>query len=245
MPRSSSTHLLLGALTVAIMAGGLVACTHVDESASVELADRVARGGRLYDKWYAEAGTAEPSTAHTSYPADSAYASKGSATWRCKECHGWDYLGKDGAYASGKHFTGVPGIRAYAGVDPATIAAVLDDDAHGFGDVLAASDVRDLALFVSRGQIDMDSVIDRATGDAKGDAARGAVYFATLCAGCHGPDGRAEDMPVLGPLARKNPWETLHKIVNGQPASAMPALRALDEQVAIDVLAHVRTLPGE
>ena len=25
----------------------------------------------------------------------------GSDTWRCKECHGWDYMGVDGAYAGG------------------------------------------------------------------------------------------------------------------------------------------------
>jgi len=25
----------------------------------------------------------------------------GKDTWRCKECHGWDYMGVDGAYGSG------------------------------------------------------------------------------------------------------------------------------------------------
>ena len=48
---------------------------------------------------------------------------------------------------------------------------------------------------------------------------------------------------ALGPLARKNPWETLHKVLNGQPDSAMPALRALDLKIALDVAAYAQTLP--
>lgn len=32
-------------------------------------------------------------------------------TWRCKECHGWDYKGKDGAYGEGSsHYTGFKGL---------------------------------------------------------------------------------------------------------------------------------------
>ena len=34
----------------------------------------------------------------------------GAATWRCKECHGWDYMGVDGQYGHGPHKTGFPGI---------------------------------------------------------------------------------------------------------------------------------------
>ena len=40
--------------------------------------------------------------------------------------------------------------------------------------------------FVSQGQIDMDAYIDRASKAPKGDAAKGAAYYNTICAGCHG-----------------------------------------------------------
>lgn len=42
-----------------------------------------------------------------------------------------------------------------------------------------------------------------------------------------------------------NPWEVLHKILNGQPAEQMPALRTLDRQIAVDLMAHLATLPKE
>ena len=38
----------------------------------------------------------------------------GADTWRCKECHGWDYAGKDGAYGSGDHRTGIVGVLGTA-----------------------------------------------------------------------------------------------------------------------------------
>jgi thiosulfate dehydrogenase len=37
----------------------------------------------------------------------------------------------------------------------------------------------------------------------------------------------------------------MHKILNGQPAEAMPALRALDRQIVADIMAHMTTLPKE
>ena len=40
-----------------------------------------------------------------------------------------------------------------------------------------------------------------------------------------------------------NPWEVMHKILNGQPGEKMPALRALDHQITVDIMAHMTTLP--
>ena len=51
-------------------------------------------------------------------------------------------------------------------------------------------------------------------------------------------------MPPLGSLMG-NPWEVMQKVLNGQPAEVMPALRAIDHQVAADILAHIATLPQE
>ena len=58
-----------------------------------------------------------PEQSHPLYPADGEYAAKPKANWRCKECHGWDYKGRDGAYAKGSHYTGIKGIRQWAGGD--------------------------------------------------------------------------------------------------------------------------------
>ena len=227
---------LLRAMAAALALGALAAPTLAAETESA-----IARGGRLYDKFFAENKAAKPGNDHPSYIKDGKYGKDNS--WRCKECHGWDYKGKDGAYAKGGHFTGFKGIQGAAGKDPAAIAAVLRDKTHGYTEAqLSARDANDLALFVSKGQVDMARFVD-ATNKAKGNAAKGEVYFNTLCAGCHGEDGKkVKDGPPLGSVA-DNGVEMMHKILNGQPAEAMPALRALDPQIAADIALHLVSLP--
>ena len=62
----------------------------------------VARGGKLYDKWYKVVKAEAPTESHPLYPAaNEKYAADPASNWRCKECHGWDGLGADGAYKEG------------------------------------------------------------------------------------------------------------------------------------------------
>ncbi len=215
------------------------------------------RGGRLYDKWYKVLDLPTPQTPHPSYPATGKYAKKAKSNWRCKECHGWDYMGKDGAYSSGKHYSGIKGIKGMVGADPAMVVSILKDDTHMMSGKMADRDFLDLALFVTQGQVDMDSYIDRKTRKAiGGDVGRGAAYYHAACANCHGPKGLAiKGMPALGKLSNANPWETLHKILNGQPDEGMPSMRTLGREVAAigamgfqaptDILAFIQTLPRE
>ncbi len=219
-------------------------------TASVAVADElseaaaISRGGKLYDKWFKVVGVDKPTATHPAYP--SVGKKKKDATWRCKECHGWDYMGKDGAYAKGSHFSGIKGVSGMAGADPAAIVAVLKDKTHALAGKMEDRDFQHLALFVSRGQVDMDKYIDRATKEPRGDKVAGKAYFQTICIGCHGIDGtKPKDMGTPLGAQMGNPWEVLHKIVNGQPDEKMPALRALDRQVAVDIMAHLKTLPKE
>lgn len=210
---------------------------------AAEIESSIARGGKLYDKWYKVIDQKNPVNSHPLYPADKKYAGKPGANWRCKECHGWDYQGKDGAYSSGKHSSGIKGINNAAGQPTAQIINTLKSSDHGYGNILSDEDMTDLANFVSKGQVDMDISIDRASKKPKGDSARGEAYYNTICAGCHGKDGKQpEDMK---PFAKQmgNPWEVMHKILNGQPGEQMPALRALDHQIIADIMSHMKTLP--
>ena len=202
----------------------------------------IARGGRLYDKWFAVIGADEPKDTHKAWPASNT-KKKGNATWRCKSCHGWDLRGKDGAYASGSYKTGIPGIRKYDGGNPAEVVAIVKDSMHGLG-MIPDADLADLALFVTKGQVDMTKYINP-DKSINGDAAKGVAYYNTLCAGCHGKNGdKPKDMKKsLGEVVSGNPWEGLHKILNGQPDEAMPALRALPMQITADTLAYTVTLP--
>jgi mono/diheme cytochrome c family protein len=208
----------------------------------------IARGGLLYDKWYAVLERDAPANRHPSYPADG--KQKGGSTWRCKECHGWDYKGAAGAYSKGSHFTGIKGVRGAEGKDPAEIVVIIRNKTHAYTtEMMSDKAVRRLALFLTKGQIDMDKYIDRVSRKAKGDAQRGARFYQTICAICHGFDGKQinfkdEKGPeFIGTVAQANPWETLHKIRNGQPGVPMVALTALSIADQVDILAYTQTLP--
>lgn len=205
-------------------------------------------GGRMYDNWWEAVGTEEPKETHSAYPA--AGSQKGAATWRCKECHGWDYKGVAGAYAKGSHVTGIKGVDKMSGADPAKIAALLRAQPHGFTAKQIPDDALGrLALFISKGQHDTTAYIDAATKKAKGNIEHGRKLYQAVCAACHGFDGKllnfgdAKSPEFIGTVAADNPWETLHKIRNGQPGAMMPAWRVFDIQYAVDVVAYSQTLP--
>ena len=121
---------------------------------------------------------------------------------------------------------------------------LLKDPAHGYGDKLAEQDLTDLANFVVSGQVDW-TPYHRRQEASTGDAAAGEQVFDTVCVGCHGADGKLpKEMPPLGSLA-DNPWEVMHKILNGQPGEAMPALARHRPQVSANLVAYLATLPAE
>ncbi len=226
-----------------IVAAALAATT-VGSAIAAETESAKARGGQLYDKWYAVIQAKAPEQSHPLYPADKEYAAKPKSNWRCKECHGWDYRGVDGAYQLGKHATGIKGIDGAAGRDVTEIVAILKGEKHAYGDKLSDADLQDLATFVSTGQVDMDAFIDRASKKPKGgNATKGAAYYNTMCAQCHGMDGKQPEGMKSFAKQMGNPWEVMHKILNGQPDEEMPALRALDRQVILDIMSHMGTLP--
>ncbi len=210
----------------------------------------IARGGQLYDKWYAVLERDPPKQTHPAYPAGA--KKKGSSTWRCKECHGWDYKGVDGAYAKGSHRTGIKGVRGVVGMLPEQIHDIIMNKTHAFTtDMMPHSAMEKLALFLSKGQVDMDRYIDRATKIVRGNSRRGARFYQTICAVCHGFDGKemnfktADNPEYIGTVAQANPWETLHKIRFGQPGVGMVALDVLDIEDLVDILAYTQTLPAK
>ncbi|MDP6706523.1 MAG: c-type cytochrome [Alphaproteobacteria bacterium] len=230
------------AFTLAVLAAALPGV-----AVATEIQSSISRGGRLYDDWLKEIRKPPIESTHPTYP--EAGRQTGSASWRCKECHGWDYKGRDGAYASGMHFTGIKGIDGMAGADRQAVISVLKDETHALValDLLDERDFTDLANFVASGQVEMDRYIDRASGKARGDAARRRPYYQNICANCHGRDGlRIRAIPPLGKVATENPWETLHNILNGHPNAEMPPLRVLEDmQILVDVLAYIQTFPGD
>lgn len=201
----------------------------------------IARGGRLYDKFFYENNSPPPQTTHPAYPATG--KQRGADTWRCQACHGWDYRGKDGLFGKGDHYTGIRGIRVAAGKEPAAIIAILRAPLHGYGpSILNAQDVKDLANFVSKGQIDFAPLLT-ADDAVRGNTIKGGAYYALLCVRCHGDDGRrAAYGRSIGKVAGSGA-EMLHKLYNGQPGEDMGALRLVNPRIAADIASYLRSLP--
>lgn len=218
------------------------------------LADPV-RGGLLYDKWWAVAGVATPSGNHPLYPP--AGSQSGSSTFRCKECHGWDYKGDLGAYGDGSsHYTGIPGVLGSTltpqelfdllSADPEEVSNGHDMDAYGMTD----EDLWDVVRMTLEDVVLTDLYIDD-NGLFRPVAAAGAAAYNDSCSTCHGIDGDVinfgtdEAPEYIGALARRNPWEFLHKTRFGHPASPMPSSELLLWSVtkAAEVGAFSATLP--
>ncbi len=148
--------------------------------------------------------------------------------------------------ATGSYQTGITGLTAYAGKDPAEVVTIIKGADHGMDGMMGEQDYTDIANFVAMSQVDFATYINYDDKTVKGDVAKGEAVYETVCAMCHGPDGKQpkdmEDKGV-GALSRANPQEIFHKIMNGQPHEVMPPMRAFGPQTAVDILAYAQTLP--
>lgn len=212
--------------------------------AEQELVASVAAGGRMYDNWMRELALKKPKTVHPLYPADGKYVDTPWQTWRCVSCHGWDYLGDKGAFTKGENYTGIKGVSGMIGSTAEQVADVLKEAKHGFGEIFDERELKDISNFVVKGLVPMDRVVDRSTGRAITEPVSASAYFSTICVNCHGSDGRMmATIPPLGDAARADPWQALHKMLNGHPGDDMPALRAFDVRTTLSTLAFVQSLP--
>jgi thiosulfate dehydrogenase len=216
----------------------------------------LSRGGRLYDKWWKVAGVDEPTEDNPVWARQSTNTRSGSTTWRCKECHGWDYMGAFGPYGSGSHFTGFPGVFFAQDKSLEDIVAQISgnlDPEHDFS-AMGEAAITDVATFIKEGQIDMRDYVDYDSKAAIGsDTAKGEELYGSTCTVCHGEDGRllnfgdADDPEFVGTIATGNPWEFIHKVLFGQPGTNMPV--AYDSgwtlQDVVDVLGYAQTLATE
>lgn len=213
------------------------------------------RGGKLYDNWWEETEQDAPTDNNPLWATQTTNTRKGSSTWRCAECHGYDYKGVDGAFASGSHMTGFPGVLAAKGKAPEEILASLKGETnpdHDFSEYLEEQDLIDLSLFISQGTVDVSTFMN-ADGSPMGVAADGKAKFDEVCAACHGPNGTAIDFKV-GPVveylagpANGNPFQFAHRMRIGVALWPMPSAadNDLSEQDLANILAYVQTLPEE
>ncbi|GAB4522058.1 MAG: hypothetical protein Fur0018_03270 [Anaerolineales bacterium] len=213
------------------------------------------RGGQLYDNWWKTAGVDLPAGDQPLWATQDSNKRSGGDTWRCKECHGWDYRGVDGVYGSGSHKTGFAGVFNLVGGDPNEVIAALKGETnpdHNFAQYMSEQDVIDLALFITHGVYDTSAIVNADKTPVNGDAAAGETAWA-VCAACHGPQGLAinfkdENKPeYASTIAQDNPWEFLHKAHFGQPATPeMPAGATLgwSDQDFANIVAYLQQQPA-
>ncbi len=224
--------------------------------AEVELSGSIPQGGLLYDKWWKAAGVDEPTGDQPLWATQSSNTRSGADTWRCKECHGWDYMGADGAYGSGSHFTGFPGVFGASGLSDGELLAWLDGSTAAEHDFSAMGEtaLADLVTFLQEGMVDGSVYIDSETKAAiGGDTHEGEHLYEEACTACHGADGTMinfgddEEPEYLAAIASGNPWEFIHKVRAGQPGTQMPSSIAggWSMQQVVDLLAYAQTLPSE
>lgn len=179
------------------------------------LADPV-RGGQLYDRWWTVSRVPAPTGKHPLYPPGGVQS--GSTTFRCKECHGWDYKGGDGQYGTGSHFTGIVGVQhttrspqqlfdfLRANPDRQTGRPGHNMDAYGMTD----ADVWDVVRMVLDGVVETDEVIPRVCAGGANDGT--VCHFDADCPGgtCDPNPVFAGDADFLGPIWYDNVCAACH-----------------------------------
>jgi cytochrome c5 len=181
-----------------------------------------ARGGRLYDRWTAEAGV----------EADGAT--------RLKNLYGWDLRGAEGIYGPDyQNKSGVSARNLLAAQQSETeLVAWLsagDDELPALGGQLDEAALRDLATFIAkmqRGDLPGPDAFFSLSADAPknyvlvagADAAAGKTMYDDACGHCHGADGadiKIDETLSLGAFMRTKAYEGWFKILNGHPGSPM------------------------
>jgi len=217
----------------------------------------IVQGALLYDRWYAVLGVQPPAGDMPIWSRQTTDTLSGADTWRCSECHGWDYRGALGAYKSGAHYTGFPDVMTLAsGLSVDQIVAHLkgaNDPAHDFSKYMNDRALTQLAVFLKYGTIDDSHYIDPTSLQViGGDVQHGQQLYTTVCATCHGEDGekivfRSEGVnEFLGTVADRDPWRFLHRTRFGTAGTSMPVGYELGWTAADgrDILAYAQTLPS-
>ncbi|MBN2387928.1 MAG: c-type cytochrome [Anaerolineales bacterium] len=253
----ATPFLLLAGLALLAAAGSVQAQEQTPPPEEQIPADEdIVQGALLYDSWFAALGVLPPEGNMPVWSRQSTNTRSGPDSWRCAECHGWDYRGAQGAYGAGSHYTGFPDLMPLAAsLSIDEIVAHLqgaNDPAHDFSGYLDDQALVQLATFLKYSLIDDTLYINPVSLQViGGDMDHGQALYESTCAACHADDGkgilfRTEGVnEYLGSLALRDPWRFLHRTRFGTAGTSMPIGYALGWTPADgrDILAYAQTLP--
>ncbi|GAB4505585.1 MAG: hypothetical protein Fur0043_25810 [Anaerolineales bacterium] len=247
-------HFLLGSLVLLVLM--FFGARLVLASEQIEPRPDLVEGAQLYDKWYAALGTDAPQGNMPLWSRQSSNTRSGAETWRCVECHGWDYKGAQGAYASGSHATGFPGLlEAASKMNAEEIVARLkgsQEGQHDFSPYIPDSAMQKIAVFLKEGLIDDSEYINPLSLKViDGNTTHGKELYTATCVTCHGADGtqiifRTEGVDeTLADVANRDPFRFLHRTRFGVAGTEMPVGYELGWTPADgrDALMYAQSLP--
>jgi thiosulfate dehydrogenase len=248
---------VLFALVLILVGTSLASAHEVIQTQHPDLVE----GAQIYDSWYASLNVTAPSFNMPIWSRQSTNSRSGPDTWRCSECHGWDYKGVQGEYAFGSHKTGFLGVMASASnLSQDEIVNLLKgskDPAHDFSKYVNDASLQKVALFIKQGLIDDSQFIDSVSLKViNGNTDHGRQLYTSTCAQCHGDDGKkivfhTEGVnEYLGSVANRDPFRFLHRTRFGVAgASVAGTPMAIGYELGWkpadgrDVLAYAQTLP--
>lgn len=213
------------------------------------------RGAQLYDNWMSVLDVNPPDGNAPFWYLQDTNKLEGIDTWRCQECHGWDYKGNEGAFANGNHVTGFKGIQDMVGKSNEEIIDYLNGTnniEHDFSNYLSEKDMNDLAAFMQTKQVDLELLVNYDTREILGHKENGEVYYQETCQECHGELG--SDIIVshdgftmfISDLSYADPWQAFHHARFGKPN--IDVNHAFEEYglsiyKLADILAYTQSLP--
>ena len=233
----------------------LLETSQVNATSFLNVLGNAFRGAQLYDNWMAVLDVPAPEGEPILWYLQDTDKIQGADTWRCQECHGWDYKGDQGAYADGNHVTGFKGIQDMIGKTNEEIIAYLDGTNnidHNFIEFFSEKEMNDLAAFMLTKQVDLKLLVNYDTREILGHQENGQVYYIDTCQECHGENAAniivnhdGFDM-YISDLAYVDPWQAIHHARFGK--ANLDVQHAFEESglslyKIIDVLAYVQTLP--
>jgi thiosulfate dehydrogenase len=214
------------------------------------------RGGRLYAAWDNLASDGLPEEIHLLWPENIAGEFPARITWRCVNCHGWDYLGSESkSFLTATRAMEYPNLFSMIAKSEEEILPLLNGETipnHDFSTYLNEQDLRDLSAFLSSGLTLPKLIADWETFQVQGTVEVGQQNFQEFCSFCHGLEGEkinlnTDQTPIfLGDLAWSNPWRIAHIIRFGHHQTRVPPaeLLGLSFSQQIDILAFTQTLPN-